>query len=131
VTDLVVDASAVIDLLVGGPRTAAVEQHAAGASLVAPDLLGVEVLSALARLARGGALTRRSADAASAAWARTSVERLPLAPVEERVWELRDRLRISDAYYVAYAQLLQAPLLTCDGRLARAPLGGVSVLLVT
>lgn len=130
-TDLVIDASAVVDLLVGGRRTAAVEARVAGMSLVAPDLVGVEVLSALARLERASALPGGGAEAARAAWGRTSVERLPLAPVEPRVWDLRDRLRTSDAYYVAYAELLGAPLLTCDARLARAPLAGVSVLLVT
>lgn len=130
-TDLVIDASAIVDLLVEGPRTAGVEWRVGGAKLASPDLVGLEVLSALARLERAGQLTRGSADAARDAWGRTSVRRLPLGFIEDRVWTLRERVRLSDAYYVACAELLRAPLLTCDVRLSRAPLEGVSLLLVT
>lgn len=38
--------------------------------------------------------------------------------------------RIADAHYVALAGALGAPLLTADARLARAPVSGVSLLLV-
>jgi predicted nucleic acid-binding protein len=38
-----------------------------------------------------------------------------------RCWELRENLTIYDAAYVALAELLQADLLTADGRLAAAP----------
>lgn len=55
---------------------------------------------------------------------------MPLEVVEQRVWQLRDQVRITDGYYVACAELLDAALLTCDARLARAPLTGVSILLV-
>ena len=37
-----------------------------------------------------------------------------------RVWELRVRLRLWDAFYVALAEVMDAPLLTFDERLARA-----------
>jgi len=37
------------------------------------------------------------------------------------VWLLRDNLTAYDAAYVALAELLDAPLLTCDTRLGRAP----------
>jgi predicted nucleic acid-binding protein len=36
------------------------------------------------------------------------------------VWELRNSVRSYDAYYVALAEALDAPLVTCDDRLARA-----------
>jgi predicted nucleic acid-binding protein len=130
-SDLVIDASAVIDLVVQGARTADVEARVGGARLAAPDLVGLEVISALARLERAGRLTPQAADTARDGWLRTSVRRLPLGAVEDRVWMLRARLRSSDAYYVAYAEQLRVPLLTCDARLARAGVSGVSVLLVT
>lgn len=130
-TDLLIDASAIVDLLVEGSRTDGVESRLRGARLAAPDVVGLEVVSALARLERAGRLPRQGADAARDAWTRTSVRRLPLAYVEDRVWALRDRVRLSDAYYLAYAERLRVPLLTCDARLARAPLDGVSLLLVT
>lgn len=37
------------------------------------------------------------------------------------MWALRDRLTAYDAVYVALAEALRATLVTCDGRLARAP----------
>jgi len=37
-----------------------------------------------------------------------------------RVWELRDSLTAYDAAYVALAEALDAPLLTCDAKLAGA-----------
>ena len=38
-----------------------------------------------------------------------------------RVWQLRSNLSAYDAAYVALAEALRAPLLTCDRRLAAAP----------
>ncbi len=38
-----------------------------------------------------------------------------------RIWELRATLTASDAVYVALAELLDAPLLTCDAKIASAP----------
>lgn len=37
-----------------------------------------------------------------------------------RIWELRHAISAYDATYVALAEALQAELVTCDGRLARA-----------
>jgi predicted nucleic acid-binding protein len=42
-------------------------------------------------------------------------------PLLDRVWALRENLTAYDAVYVALAEVLNATLLTCDGRLARAP----------
>lgn len=41
-------------------------------------------------------------------------------PLLERIWELRHSLSAYDAAYVALAESLDAPLVTCDARLARA-----------
>jgi len=37
-----------------------------------------------------------------------------------RVWELRATLTAYDAIYVALAEVLDAPLLTCDAKIASA-----------
>ena len=47
-----------------------------------------------------------------------------------RAWELRSNMTIYDGVYVALAELLAAPFLTADGRLARAARGIVEVELV-
>jgi predicted nucleic acid-binding protein len=41
-------------------------------------------------------------------------------PLVPRIWELRENLTAYDAAYVALAEGLRAPLITCDKRLASA-----------
>ncbi len=45
----------------------------------------------------------------------------PYQPCGSRVWQLRDNVSLYDAWYVVLAELLDAPLVTLDLRLARAP----------
>ncbi len=61
--------------------------------------------------------------------ARQALEDLAGLPLEgyshdvliSRVWALRENLTAYDAAYVALAEILEATLLTCDGRIRRAP----------
>jgi len=48
------------------------------------------------------------------------IELLPYEPFGHRIWELRSSLTTYDAWYVALAEELDAPLATLDGRLTRA-----------
>jgi predicted nucleic acid-binding protein len=48
------------------------------------------------------------------------LSRYPHDVLLPRVWELRHNLTAYDAVYVALAEALDAPLLTCDRRLAAA-----------
>lgn len=89
--------------------------------LVAPALIDAEVLSLLKGLARAGTLDRRRAREAVADFATMSLRRMPHLALIRRMWELRDNVSIYDAAYVALAEAIGAPLLTADGRLARAP----------
>jgi predicted nucleic acid-binding protein len=41
-------------------------------------------------------------------------------PLTARIWELRKSLTVYDGAYVALAEALEAPLPTCDAKLARA-----------
>ena len=56
-----------------------------------------------------------------------AAERYDHEPFLTRVWELRHNLTAYDALYVALAEALDAPLVTCDARLGRAPLTGVTI----
>ncbi len=85
-----------------------------------PHLTDVEVASSLRQYATSPA----GAAAASDALGRYRALRLwrhRHEPLLARVWELRYNLSAYDAIYVALAERLDAPLFTCDRRLARAP----------
>ncbi|MDQ3608362.1 MAG: type II toxin-antitoxin system VapC family toxin [Actinomycetota bacterium] len=122
---LVVDASALVELLLGRPAEAQVAQHfrTHDFDLHAPHLVGVEVASALRHIVAVG-----EADAPRATGALTDLLDLPLErhaheALLPRGWTLRDNLSAYDATYVALAEVLVeggAPLLTADRRLARA-----------
>lgn len=128
---VVLDASTAVNALVPGSLQVASRRHLQGKELLAPTLVGTEVLSAVARLERSGAISTREADAAVAAWSTLPCEQVPTALLTAAIWDLRGRLRIADAHYVALALALEAPLLTADRRLAAAVPDGVAVLLVT
>ena len=49
------------------------------------------------------------------------MERVPHRTLLTRCWELRDNLSFYDGLYVALAEALDAPLITLDSRLAKAP----------
>jgi predicted nucleic acid-binding protein len=133
---VVVDASVAVEYLVGLSLTG----HAQAlfhtllerdGEMWAPDLVYPECLAAFRRLVR-----LRSIDAASATRAVDDLLRLPLAiastrELSGRAWGLRESVTPYDACYAVLAQVLEAPLVTADRRLARtlAGLGTIAVFL--
>ena len=116
------DASAVVAVL--GPATALGEWSAAamtGRVLVAPALMPFEVGGALRRLEIRQVLDPASATAALRELLAMAVELWPGDRLAARAWALRASVAYADACYVALAELLDAPLVTIDRRLARAP----------
>jgi predicted nucleic acid-binding protein len=120
---IVLDASAIVELLLGTSRGRAVASRIADPALGlhVPHLADVEVAQALRRYEREGELDAREAAAATATLGELDVERHSHEPLLRRVWTLRDNLSAYDAVYVALAEALDARLLTCDARLARSP----------
>lgn len=134
---LVVDASAVAELLLVRPAAEEIERRVAehGYMLHAPHLLDVEVLSALRRVVASGDASAARAREALADLLDLPLERYPHDILVQRVWELRDNFSAYDAAYLALAETLTeggAELLTADARFARATRahGQVDVLLV-
>ena len=122
---LIVDASAVTELLLARPAGDSVARHVAdhGFALHAPHLVDVEVLSALRRLVASGQATVARAEEAIADLLDLPIERYPHDILVPRVWQLRENFSAYDASYVALAEALAdepVPLLTADARLARA-----------
>ena len=119
---IVLDASAVLAWLLGSGPAAPISRRIVnpGESLHAPHLLNVEVLHALRRHALRGELSQTRSDEALEDLLDINVSLYPHAPLVGRIWELRENLTAYDAAYVALAEALDAPLVTTDGRLARA-----------
>jgi predicted nucleic acid-binding protein len=119
---IVVDASVVVAaLLVAGPAGDAARAVLESDELHAPHLLDVEATSAARRWLLSGQLTADAARLFLADLRALAVARHGHEPLLDRALELRDSLSAYDASYVALAELLDAPLVTVDRRLARAP----------
>lgn len=121
-TTLVVDATVVVAALsddsdAGRWSAARLVDH----DLVAPHLLLVEASNTFRRLELSGELTSARASDANADLVHLRLQLFAYAPLAERVWELRHTVSAYDAWYVALAESLDAPLATLDLRLVRAP----------
>lgn len=119
---IVLDASALLELLLGTGRAERVGARALAPDerLHAPHLVDVEVVQVLRRLVQRKDITVSRAAHALDDFAALPVERHSHQDLLPRIWALRDSLTAYDAAYVALAEGLQAPLLTCDARLGRS-----------
>lgn len=119
---LVVDASALVEVLVDAPGAEPVRRLlGADPDHAAPHLVDAEVLSVIQSHHLRGRLDATAASQAVADLRAWPAERWPHRPLLERAWELRHNVRGYDALYVALAEALDATLLTLDQRLAGVP----------
>ena len=120
---IVLDASALVELLLNTAAGQAVARRMADPSIGVhvPHHVDVEVVQALRRMAGLGELTVVEAETAIDDLRALDLQRPAHEPLLGRVWELRQNLSAYDAVYVALAEVLDTIVLTCDGRLARAP----------
>jgi predicted nucleic acid-binding protein len=129
---IVLDASALVELLLhsAAGRTIASRIADPALSLHVPHLADIEVTQALRRFAHEGHLEAADASTALEDLRSLDLERHAHEPLLDRVWALRRNMSAYDAVYLALAEALDAVLLTCDGRLARAPAAARRVELV-
>jgi predicted nucleic acid-binding protein len=120
---IVVDASAVLEALLRTPAARAVESRLFEPSqtLHAPHLLDVEVAQVVRRYAASGEIDAERGRMVLADLADFPLHRYPHDFLLPRVWGLRSNFTAYDAIYVALAEVLDAPLLTRDKRLAASP----------
>ncbi|HEY6904363.1 MAG TPA: type II toxin-antitoxin system VapC family toxin [Candidatus Acidoferrales bacterium] len=119
---IVLDASAAIEWLLQSPAGVKIEKRlmSPSESLHAPHLLDVEVAQVLRRYVRERIISAQRGQEALEDLAGLPLSRYPHDFLIPRVWELRATLTAYDAVYVALAELLDAPLLTCDAKIASA-----------
>lgn len=119
----VVDASVVVRLLLARKSDELLRQRVAGAGrkLNAPAHLDVEVLSAVRGLLKGGKLGEDRALRMASQYRALRIARHDVVALGGRVLALRHNFTAYDAAYVALAEALEQPLLTCDSKFARAP----------
>jgi predicted nucleic acid-binding protein len=120
---IVVDASAMLEVLLGTETGARVEDRILSGreSLHAPHLLDVEVAQVLRRYAAAREMTPERGREALTDLADFPLHRYSHDVLLPRMWELRHNVTAYDAAYLALAETLIAPLVTCDARLASAP----------
>ena len=120
---IAVDASAILEVLLRTARGARIEDRllSRGDSLHAPHLLDVEVAQVLRRYAAAGSVTSERGVQALTDLGDLPIHRYPHDVLLPRIWELRHNVTAYDGAYLALAETLAAPLVTCDGRLASAP----------
>ncbi len=116
----VVDASVIVDFVLGGSAQGAIAERLSNVSLHAPAHLDAEVLSAIGRLHRAGTLTVREAGERLEDAADVPVTRHLLRSLVPGAWRRRQRLRLMEALYVELASALDVRLLTTDTALGRA-----------
>jgi predicted nucleic acid-binding protein len=120
---LVVDAAAVVELLLRSRAGQSVAEHLSDENPAAPHIFDLEALHALRRLGVAGRLTGDEMDTAVLDLLDLPVERVAHGPLLPRIWFLRDNFTPYDAAYLALAEVLAddgVPLLTADAAFARA-----------
>jgi predicted nucleic acid-binding protein len=120
---IVVDASALIEFLLQTALGTRVEARLFRDrdEFHSPHLADVEVVQGLRRLVRAGEVSPDRAAEAMADLGDLDLHRHPHLDLLTRAWKLRDNVTAYDAMYVALAEALDAPLITCDTPLAKTP----------
>ena len=118
---IVVDASAIVEFLLGTPVGAVVGKRISdpGEEVAAPCLLDVEVAHAIRRCSLAGLISDVRAARSIEHLSALNALRWPHELLLPRIWALRHNFTAYDAAYFALAESLGATLLTCDRELAR------------
>jgi predicted nucleic acid-binding protein len=119
---IVVDASVVAPALADdGADGDTARGRLRGQTLVAPEIVDLEVLSVIRRAHLAGRLDERRAALALEDLLALDLRRVAHRRLLQQAWAHRTNLSVYDAAYVALAELLDVVLVTADERLASAP----------
>ncbi len=119
---IVVDASVLVEVLLRTPTGLALSWRVLrpGETMHVPHLVDVEIAHAIRRVTAIGNIGPKRGHDALADLVELPLRRYSHDVLLQRVWELRANVTAYDGMYVALAEILDAPLLTRDRRLAGA-----------
>ena len=118
---IVVDCSALVDVLLGVEGTDELRSRLADADIHAPSLLDFEVVSVVRSLTLAGRISESRAQDFLTDFEEMPIHRWPSADAfRRRSFILRNNVSAYDAAYVVVAEALNCPLVTRDARLARS-----------
>ncbi|MGH3559524.1 MAG: type II toxin-antitoxin system VapC family toxin, partial [Mycobacterium sp.] len=117
---IVLDASAAVELVLATPPGGAVARRLRGETVHAPAHFDVEVIGAIRRAVMRQLISDHEGLVAVADFQVLSLRRWPTKAFIQRAFHLRSTHTVADGVYVALAEGLAAPLITCDGRLAQS-----------
>ena len=117
---IVLDASAALKMILRHEGSEALADRVIGKDIHAPALIEVEVVSGLRRLQRQRRIAEDRAMIGLEWFLDLGTEKHHGEELTRRIFALRHSLSAYDAAYIAVAELIEAPLVTADGRLSRA-----------
>lgn len=126
-TEVVVDASAGVEMALRTPTGRRLGGHVAGRRLYVPESFYTEAVGVLRRVAARGEISSERAQQARDDLLVLETHRVSVKPLITEAWELRHNVTIADAVYIVIARRLGCVLLTGDHRLAGAPNLGVTI----
>ncbi len=114
----VVDTSALVELFtVDAPESdSLLAGRLAGVIPHVPDIIDVEFHHALRGLLLGKKISSSRAEQARSLFGDTPKIRFRTADLTARIWSLRHNLGAYDACFIALAESLDVPLITCDDK---------------
>ena len=118
---IVLDASLVVELITNGERAVTIRADLAGRehAFIAPELLDIEVVSAIRRMVSGLRTSAVRRDQLLSQLEALPVTRYTHTPLIGRIWELRNNFTAYDAAYIALAEATNSALYTCDAKLSK------------
>jgi predicted nucleic acid-binding protein len=118
VAQFVIDSSALLEIFTGTSVDPLLRRRVLTQTGGAPELVDIEVANGLRRMVVRGLLSPPVALGVFRDIRDAPMNRAPHRPLLERIWELRGAITLYDATYVALAEQLEVPLVTCDAKLA-------------
>jgi predicted nucleic acid-binding protein len=119
---IVLDASAAVEISLRTPQGRRLQMKLpTDAETWVPEHYFAETTAVLRRLELNGSWTATQIQVALSRIMNAPVRRVSVRPLIPDAWALRHNLTMADAFYVVVAQHLDAPLVTCDAKLANSP----------